>query len=152
MSLRGPRVARSRASRELGCPGRADVASAVDRGHVRIAVAGSRAFREGLLDARELVLRQPDSDCGDVLPEIAAPLRAGDRDDVLAAAQHPGDRELCRRDALLLRDLAYPVEQVVVVREVVALEARAEAAEVGLLEIVQRANLPGEEAASERAV
>src|SRR6476469_3629779 len=67
---------------------------AVDRRHAFgvVAVAGGR--RHGRRDLLGLVRRQTDLGRPEVLLQIGGALRARDRHDVLAAAEHPGDREL----------------------------------------------------------
>src|SRR2546428_5255233 len=85
--------------------------SAVDRGHVRVALAGGRALREGALEPLELVLREVDLQGGDVLLEVGPAGRPPDRGDVLAARQDPPERDLARRDAPFRRDrLPLPAE------------------------------------------
>ena len=69
---------------------------------------------------------------GDVLLEILPPLRAGDRHDVVALVQQPGERDLRRRRALPRRDLAHHRRRPHVGVEVLALVARIAAAEVAL--------------------
>src|SRR6266545_2844691 len=132
-----PRLPPSQMWRQLdrGPTGRRQSARAgrsdVDARHVRVALPGSRALGERLLDAAQLAGGEFDVHGGDVLLEVADVLGARDRDDVVALVEHPGKGELCRADALLARDLVY---------------ARDE------LEIVHRADPPREEAASERAI
>jgi hypothetical protein len=71
--------------------------------------------------------------------EVGAPLGAGDRHDVVALCQHPGERELGGRDALLLRDLGDLLGDPPVGLEVLADEARVVAPEVSGVELVGRA-------------
>ena len=96
--------------------------------------------------------RERDVERRDVLLEVLHPLRARDRDDVVALRQHPRERELRRGAAFLPRDLLHERHEVEVLLEVLALEARVVAAVVVGREIVDRAELPGQEAAAERAV
>src|SRR5262249_16051952 len=91
-------------------------------------------------------------DRGCVLLEVAAPLRSRDRDDVGALREHPGDRELRRRDALLRSDLLDLRRDAEIRVEVVAREPRSVAAEVVLVELVRRGESAGEKAAAERRV
>ncbi len=60
--------------------------------------------RKRFVESPELVVRQLDLERADVLLEVAAALRPGDRDHVVAAGVHPGKRELRRRHALLFRE------------------------------------------------
>ena len=80
---------------------------AVERRHTRrrITFAGRDAFRRDRVDGAEVLGAQRDVEGAQVLVEIRAALGAGDRDDALALRQHPGERELRRRAALLARDL-----------------------------------------------
>ncbi len=57
-------------------------------------------------------------------------------DDVVALGEHPGERELAGGDALLGGDLLDPLDQLQVALEVLALEARVDAAEVVLGQVV----------------
>src|SRR5262249_23659938 len=88
----------------------------------------------------------------DVLFEIRASLRARNRHDVVALRHHPRQCELTRRAALVARDLRDLVDELQVVREVVALEPRRQPAEIVLREVVELLDLAGENAAAERAV
>src|SRR4051794_17898198 len=124
----------------------------VDRRHVRVAVARRRADRRDLVEARQVVVGQLDVERRDVLLEVVDVLRAGDRHDVIAAAQHPRERELARRGVLLGRDLADALDELQVALEVLALEARVVAAEVVLVEVLGLGEAAGQEAAAERAI
>src|SRR5687768_10780840 len=74
----------------------------VERGHgaLGIALAGGDALGRHLLDAGHVLGSQPDLQRGHVLLQVLPPLGAGDGDHVLPAPQYPGQRQLCRRDAL----------------------------------------------------
>src|SRR3989442_1608276 len=110
------------------------------------------AGRSHLVEPRQLVVRQLDRRRGDVLLEVAPPLRARDRDDVVTLRLHPRERELRRRDALLGRNLLDPLDELEVALEVTGLEARIAPPEVVLRQIVRRAKATTQEAAAERAV
>src|SRR4051794_7049451 len=60
----------------------------------RVALALRGADRERLVEAAEVVFRQLDVRCRDVLLEVLDALRARDRDDVVAAREHPGEGDL----------------------------------------------------------
>src|SRR5260221_13356749 len=69
------------------------LALAVDRGHVRIAVAGRRADSA---EPRELIRAEDKiNGCG-VLLKAGDSLCAGDRHDVVARGEQPRERHLCR--------------------------------------------------------
>ena len=101
--------------------------SAVQVAHHRrlIAIAGrGRARRRHRVERRQVVRRQLDVQRGEVLLQVRDPLRAGDRDDVLALRERPGDGQLCRRAALGPGERLDLLDQRDVVREVLALVAR----------------------------
>src|SRR6478735_1331860 len=80
--------------------------------------------------------RQLDLARAPVLLEIGHALGAGDRHDVVALGEHPRQRELARRRALLLGELAELRRQLLVALEVLTREARVAAAEVALVELL----------------
>lgn len=83
-----------------------------------------------LLLARQLHVQRPQ-----VLLQVLDLLGAGDRDDVVALRQQPRQRQLARRDLLLLRQRRDAVHQLQVLGEVLLGEARRDEAEVALLEV-----------------
>src|SRR5437763_331864 len=86
----------------------AGAALAIDRGHARLVVAGTRSVWNLGVDAREVLLAQLDVERGGVLFQVSAALGPGDRNHVLTLRQHPRQGELRRRDPLgagELRDL-----------------------------------------------
>src|SRR5207247_578015 len=103
-------------------------------------------------DAGEIVLGELDLHCAGVLLEVRPPLRSRDRHDVLATREHPGERELRGRDPLLARNLLDALDEIEIAPEGLSLEAGMVLAEVVLVEVVGRAEAPGEETASEWAV
>src|SRR5262249_49837580 len=94
----------------------------------------------------------PDVERAEVLLQVRAPLRARDRDDVVALREDPRERELRGPAALLRGELLHAADEVEVLLEVVALEARRHPPVVVGREVLEALDLPGEEAASERAV
>jgi hypothetical protein len=66
--------------------------------------------------------------------------------------EDPGERELTRRYALRLGELLHPVEELEVGAEVLALAVRRAPPKGVLVEVVERADRAGEEAATERTV
>jgi hypothetical protein len=78
------------------------------------------------------------------------PLRAWDRHDVVAPGEHPRQRELRGRAALLVGDLLDLCGEPQVLLEVVAAEPRPVAAEVVAIQIVGRREAPGEKPAAKR--
>src|SRR4051794_21380425 len=101
-----------------------------------IAVALRRTHRERLVEAPEVVVGELNLRRGHVLLDVLHALRTRDRDDVLAAAQDPGDRDLARLDVVLAGDLLDHAHELHVLVERLALEARVHAAEVALVEVV----------------
>src|SRR5262245_27367389 len=103
---------------------------AVERRHPLRGVAVAQALGQCRGDLGEVLGRQLDIERADVLLETLDAPSAGDRDDVVALREHPGERELRRGHALRrgkLLDLAHQVE---VALEALALEAGRRAAEV----------------------
>ena len=68
----------------------------------------------------------------------------------VALRHHPRQRQLAGGDALLVGDLAHPVDQPQVLLERLALEPRVVPAEVVGVQVVDAADLPGQEAAADR--
>ena len=62
--------------------------------------------------------------------EIGAPLGPGDGHDVVSLGQHPGQGDLARFHAELVSQLLHLVDELEVLAEVVALEARVVTAKV----------------------
>src|SRR5205823_6441518 len=100
---------------------------------LRVARARGRSGRDGLLDAREVVVHELDVQRTERLVEPLTRSRADQRDDVVAAAQHPGDGDLRDAHAPVLRDRPQRLHERQVVLEVLALEARGVRAEVAAL-------------------
>ena len=88
--------------------------------------------RRGVVDLTEILGGQLDLRCGDVLLEAVELRRPRNRDDPWLLSEKPGERDLCGRRVLALRDLRYKLDE----REVRAArlggEARDAVAEVGL--------------------
>src|SRR3954469_23468047 len=126
----------------------------VEGGHRlrRVPVSGRRSLRGRVRDPAQLLGCQVDVRAPGVLLEIAALLRPGDGDDVLALREGPGERELRRRRALLLGDLLHALDETEVLVEVRSLEARVVAPVIVLRQVVELLEAAGEEAAPERAV
>src|SRR4028118_721375 len=98
-------------------------ALAVDAAHVGVTVPGCHALRGGFVDAPQVLVRQLYLRRSGILLQVLAPFGTGDRHDVLSLVQQPRERELARRNALLVRylpDLGYQLQ---VLLEVLAPEA-----------------------------
>src|SRR5439155_706714 len=108
--------------------------------------------REHRLEVAQVLVGQLDVEHRDVRLEVPDPGRAGDGNDVLALRQHPRERDLRGGAALRGCELLDSLDQLEVLLEVLALEARVVAPEIAFLEVVGRADPPGEEAAAKRAV
>src|SRR5207247_11317293 len=126
--------------------------SDVDRAHAQLVVAIAGGRRDLLRDPLDLLIAQLDVGGGQVLFEVGDVPGPRDRDDVLPAVQHPGERQLSRRDGLVGCELLDALGELQVLLEVLAREARVVAAEVALVELVGRGQAPCEEAAAERRV
>src|SRR6266487_3066883 len=119
--------------------------SAVDSRHARlfVALAGGRTE---IVQARDLLRAQLDSvGCG-VLLDTGNPLGAGDRGDVVALREQPGQSDLRRCRAGLGSDGLDLVDDAKVLFEVALGEARVVLAPVIVGELLGRADRPGEEA------
>src|SRR5690349_9691259 len=108
---------------------------AIQRGHPAPVVALAAGRGQLGVDPREVVLGQLDVARAPVLLEVGHALGAGDRDDVVALGEHPRQRQLARRRALLLGELAELRGQELVALQVLAGEARVAAPEVAFVEL-----------------
>jgi hypothetical protein len=95
-----------------------------------IPVAGDSALRCGVLDLFEILRAQLYVRSSGVLLEVTATLGPGDRDDVVAAGEQPGERQLCSGDPFGFRDLFDAVDDLEVRGEVLVVEPRRGPAEV----------------------
>ena len=91
-------------------------------------------------------------DGGDNFFKVFAALGAGDRHDVVALRQDPGERQLRRRATFLFRDLPDAINEGQVPGQIITLESRRGAAVVIGREIIECLDLTSEEAATERAI
>src|SRR6202012_1500476 len=107
--------------------------SAVDGCQVGVAVADGRL--DGVQPV-ELAPAQFDGVGTDVLLDPLAPAGSGDRHDVAALREQPGQRDLSGSGAGLGRDLLRYLDDAPVRLEVVPREAGIVASEVGLVELV----------------
>src|SRR5437867_669370 len=117
-----------------------------------IAEPGGGAGRHDGVDRRQVLGRERDRERARVLLEVRPPLGPRDGDDVLALREHPGERELRGLAALARRERFEVAHEVEILLEVLALEAGREAAVVVGREVLEALDLPGQEAAPERAV
>jgi hypothetical protein len=125
--------------------------SAVDGGHLRffVALPGGRGE---VVQPFELLGAQLERVGGGVLLDAGDALGAGDRGDVVALSEEPGQGPLCRRGVRLGGDGLDFVDDAQVALEVLAGEARVGLAPVVVGELLGRADVPGEEAVAERRV
>src|SRR5690348_7440206 len=105
---------------------------AVEHGHLcgGVAIACRRTGRHGAFDRGEVVGGERYLQRAQRFVQAFARARPNQRHDVVAARQHPGDRQLRHAAAARVGELAQQVDQGQVALEVVALEARAVLAEV----------------------
>src|SRR6266700_1711604 len=96
--------------------------SAVDAGHVHVVMARTRRGPEPV-EAVELRGSELDAVCGGVLLYASNPAGAGDRGDVVAAGQQPGQRGLRGGRADLGADGRHLVDNCEVAPEVLTGEA-----------------------------
>src|SRR5262245_48575652 len=129
-------------------------ASQVDALHPRLGVAqsGRRVARNRAIDAAQLLGGEAHVHRPGILLDVTAPLRPGDRHDVRALGQHPGESELRGGALFLLGHLLDSVGQRQVVRKILALKARVVAAVVVGGEVLGLFEPAAQESAPQRAV
>src|SRR5688572_7393709 len=145
-----PPTCRARTKRRAPCHGDLQI----DRLHERLGIteAGHRTRRDGVRDPRHLVRRQPHLERAEVFLEPVATLGAGDRHDVAAASEQPGERQLPRRAAVLAGKLLHLLDEIDVALEIFLLEPRMSAPAVVFRDVGNLVHLPGEQAAAQRRV
>ena len=119
---------------------------------LRIAQPGSGTDRESLIDSAEITCCETHVERADILFQIFPPLGAGDRHNVFALSQHPGQRQLCRFAFLFGCNFFDAADQIKIFLKILALEARRKAAIVVGGKIIESFELPGEETPAQRAV
>jgi hypothetical protein len=122
------------------------MASAVERGHVRVAVAGWRADRG---EAGEVIRAQHEVGGGSVLLQPGDPPGAGDRHDVVALDEQPPERHLRWSRANLGRYCLDLRDDAQVLLQVLLRETGIASSEVAGIELVRRADLAGQEPAAQ---
>jgi hypothetical protein len=125
--------------------------STVDGGHVRLVVALAGGRRE-IVEALDLLCAQLDAVGGGVLLDAGDTLGAGDRGDVVALGEQPGQSDLRRCSVELGSDGLDRVDDAEVLLEVALGEARVGLAPVVVVKLLRGADLAGEEAVPEGRV
>jgi len=125
--------------------------SAVDGGHVRFVVAFAGGRRQ-VAEPFELIAAELDAVGGGVLLDAGDPPGAGDRGDVVALSEQPGQRDLRRCGAGFGGDGLNLVDDGQVALEVLPGEAGVGLAPVVVGDVVGGADLAGEEAVAKRGV
>src|ERR1035437_1676290 len=125
--------------------------SAVDGCESRLVVAAAADTVRDAVEALQIVFVEAQRERAGVLVDAGGLRRPRDRDHVLTAAEHPGQRDLRRSGAVLDGYAAHDLDDRDVTRAVLAGEARLRETEVVLRERlgIHRA---GEKTATERAV
>jgi hypothetical protein len=125
--------------------------SAVDGGHVPCVgtFAGSRGE---VVQPFDLLGAELDAIGGSVLLDARDSPAAGNRGDVVTLDEQPGQSDLCRGGTHLGSEGFDLIDDVQVALEVLSDEARISLAPVVVGEVLDGANLAGEEAVSERGV
>ena len=123
--------------------------SAVDDGHVPFVVALTGGRRE-VVQPFDLLGAQLDAVRGGVLLDAGHPLGAGNRSDVVALREQPGQRDLGRRCSHLSGNGSNLVDDAQIALEVLAGEARVGLAPVVIGELLGRTDFAREEAVAER--
>src|SRR3954453_18944624 len=130
---------------------RRSVGSSVEHLHLLLVVMVTRRGGQ-LVEPVELLGTQLDAVGGNVLLDPGDALRARDGSDEVTSGDDPGEGDLSRGDTQFGGDRLDFVGDAQVVLEVLAHEARAGLAPVIFCEIVQRSDVPGEEAVAERRI
>ena len=125
--------------------------SAVDDGQARLVVALTGGRRE-VVQPLDLLGAQLDTVGGGVFLDARDPLGAGNRRDVIALREQPGQRDLCRCCTRLAGNGLDFVDDAQIALEVLAGEARVRLAPVVASELLGRADLAGEETVTEWGV
>jgi hypothetical protein len=121
----------------------------LDDRHVPFVVALAGGWRE-IVQPFHLLGAQLDAVSGCVLLDASHPLGAGNRGNVVALRQQPGQSDLCRCRTRLCGDGLDLVHDVQVALEVLAGKPRVGLAPVVVGELLGRADLAGEEAVAQR--
>src|SRR6267142_483537 len=114
--------------------------------------AAAGADRRDFRDALEILRGQPDFQCIEVLVHALLALGSRDRDEVLALREQPLQHELRRGAFLLRRHLLEALDDLHVLVEVLALEARMRQAPVAVGQVGLALDRAGEHRAAERRV
>src|SRR5918996_5752463 len=122
----GSRSGRSTSGTGVAVSGRLLLAVEVGESPVGVAAPGGGAGRERVLDPLEILSGQLELERAERLVQALAAAGADERHDVVAAAEHPGDRYLRHARVPGVGDLAQRVDEGQVVLQVLALEARAD--------------------------
>jgi hypothetical protein len=125
--------------------------SAVDDGHIPFVVALAGGWHE-VVQPLDLLGAQLDVIGGRVLLDAGDPLGAGNRGDVVALREQPGESDLCRGGSRLGCDGSHLVDDAQIALEVLAGEARVGLAPVVVGELLGRADVAGEEPVAKRLV
>src|SRR5712692_5547287 len=129
-------------------------ASEVDAAHGLggVARAGGGARRRHFVNARQVLRREHDFNRPEILVQISASLGADEGNNLFAARQQPGKRELRGRTVFLPGDLLDAPDKLEIALEIFSLEARGIAAVVAGREVLEALDLPRQEAAAQRGV
>src|SRR5262249_19731922 len=109
----------------------------------RVAIAGACAGFEGGGEKSQFLVIEGKRNGRDVQLEPLLLLRARDGDDVVALREEPGERDLRLGQAVRGGDRVQRLEQLQVALEVARLEARLQAAQIVLRDVVERAHVAG---------
>src|SRR5258706_946780 len=118
----------------------------------RIARPGGGADRRGGGDALQVVARELDFERVEVLVDALLALGAGDRNDLPALREQPGEHELRRRAFFLRGELLEALDDLHVRVEVLGLEARVLQAAIAFGQVRLALHRAGEHATPERRV
>ena len=128
--------------------------SSPQRSHLLGGVARARHGLREPVELAQVLAGQLELERAEVLLEALDALGARAGDHLVAARQHPRQRHLARRGVVARSHRLDLLDQLEVRLQVLALEAREapRPARVALLQVLDRADLAGEEAAAQRRV
>src|SRR6266849_9186133 len=117
-----------------------------------VARAGGGARRRHFVNARQVLRREHDFHRTEILVQISASLGADEGNNLFAARQQPGKRELRGRAVFLPGDLLDAPDKLEIALEIFSLEARRIAAVVAGRKIFEAPDAPRQEAAAQRRI
>jgi hypothetical protein len=117
-----------------------------------VAQAGGSAARGYFVDTAQIIGSQFEFQCAGILFQILAPLRAGDRNDILALRKQPGEGELTGHAFLLFGNELDAANEVEILLKILSLESWRIPAKVVGRKILETLDLASKKTAAKRAI